>query len=283
MSIVGDGGGAQAVALAVSCERNEARAYRSLFETAALPGFGVDDASGAVRLVAPAVRASVLCNRVIGWGTQCVADEASLDHLMSTYLQRSQGFAIEVASPALGEAGHALLRARRLRRVTSSQVLVLHLDADGPAFASGPEPPGLSIRLAGPEHRPALARLCIENFGVSPEIGRLLERGTVAPEWRCWMAFDADVPVGASLSRVDGDAMWSGWTSVTPSHRGRRLYEAFINRQLDDARAAGCRFVSTDTARSTPAHPDPAYRKLRAIGYSDAYLRQTWVWAPPRA
>lgn len=264
-------------------ERSEARTYRSLVEGADLPGFTARTEGGVLRLLSPSAPSAVVLNRVLCWGVAQEPTEAALDLAMDPFIRAAQGFGIEIAEPVLSPACQSWLRARRLRRTSVSQVLTMDLGPGQDRFGDGlADTDGLRIEQVGDDGADSLARLCRENFGVSEEVGRLLARGTRGPRWRRWLALDGLQPVGASLSFVDDGVAWFGWTSVSPSHRGRRLYDRFIARQLDDAVESGCHCVTTDTARSTPERPDAAYKNLRRIGFEDAYLRPTYVWAAPR-
>lgn len=264
-------------------EQSEARTYRSLVETADLPGFTARMEGGVLRLLSPAAPSAVVLNRVLCWGVAQEPTEASLDVAMHPFMLAAQGFGIEIAEPVLGPASQSWLRARRLRRTSVSQVLTLSLNPGQTWVGNGlADQDKLRIEQVGDEGAVALARLCCENFGVSAQVGQLLARGTRGSQWRRWLALDGVQPVGASLSFMDDGVAWFGWTSVSPTHRGRRLYDRFIARQLDDAVQSGCHCVTTDTARSTPERPDAAYKNLRRIGFEDAYLRPTYVWAAPR-
>ena len=278
-----DAASIRTAARAQLAERSEARTYQCLVQSADLPGFTANSDGGVLQLLAPAAPAAVVLNRILCWGTACEPTEASLDRAMQPYVEAGQGFGIELAEPALHADGQAWLKARRMRRTSVSQVLTLDLVPGQGRFSRGAtEPDNLRIEQVGADGALAVAQLCRDNFGVSAEVGQLLARGTQGPQWRRWVAFDGAQPVGASLSFLDDGVAWFGWTSVSPTHRGRRLYDRFIARQIDDAVQSGCHCVTTDTARSTPERPDAAYKNLRRIGFEDAYLRPTYVWAPPR-
>jgi len=113
-------------------------------------------------------------------------------------------------------------------------------------------------------------------------VGELLAAGARGPGWRRWLAFDGEQAIGSSLSYVEGDVAWFGWTCVAPSHRGRWLHSAFLARQLEETAAAGCRWITTETALSTPQKPDPVHHNLSRFGFVDAYLRPVYVRAPLR-
>jgi len=261
-------------------EANEARVYAALVRSAGLGSFEVAQQGSARLLFGRAAPSQLVVNRVIGWGIDEPPTEASLDRLVHAYGRA--GFGIEVAGRAASPEVIGWLRARRLRRVSTAQVMV-RPGAEPPAmYAAWEERTGLRIRAVGVDGLPALARLSCENFNVPAPVGELLAAGARGPAWRRWLAFDGEQAIGSSLSYVEGDVAWFGWTCVAPSHRGRWLHSAFLARQLEDAAEAGCRWITTESALGTPQKPDPVHHNLSRLGFVDAYRRPVYVRAPVR-
>lgn len=272
------------VGSAVICEASEARAYRALIDEAALPGFAAAlRAGGATVLSGPAAPGAFIVNRILGFGVgDCPADEPTLDALIGPLRERGLGFALELAVPEPEAGLTALLKARQLRRIAVAQVLLRDGTPPPPRYESWTRSTGLRVEAVGPERSGEVAAACVRNFGVPDAVGELLATGTRGERWRRWLALDGTAVVGASLSFVDGGIGWLGWTSVDPSHRGRWVHAGIVARQLEDCAASGCRWVTTETARSTPERPDPAHYNLRRFGFADAYARPSLAWAPPR-
>lgn len=265
-------------------EDNEGCAYESLVRHARRPGCTATRIGGAVALRLEPCPAALVFNRVVGGGAHEPIDEAWLDEVLAWY--GDAGFGIEIAEPLGSPRVLEWLRQRRLHRLGRSQLVVL--DAERPRTPGRYEEwarlSGLRIERVGDEHGATLAALCRENFGVPEALGDLVAAGAAGPGWRRWLAFDGDEAVGASLSHVRGDGVgWFGWTSVRASHRGRWVHTGFVARQVDDALAAGCRWVSTDTSQGTPRRPDPVHLGLRRFGFADAHLRPFFVRAPRRS
>lgn len=264
-------------------EDNEARVYEALVRHAGVPGCTVARLGGAVALRLAQAPSALVFNRVLGGGVHAPVDEAWLEQVLAHY--GDAGFGIEIAEawctpPLLG-----WLRDRRLHRLGRSQMVVCDTGRPRPPgnYESWARHTGLRIERVGDEHGATLAALCCENFGVPALLGELVAAGAAGPGWRRWLAFDGDEAVGGSLSHVGDDGVgWFGWTSVRASHRGRWVHTGFVARQLDDAIAAGCRWVSTDTAQGTRQRPDPVHLGLRRFGFVDAHLRPFFVRAPRR-
>ena len=269
-------------------EWNEARVYEALVQGAGLADFEAMRQGSACLLRSHGVPSALIVNRVIGWGAIEPCTEAALDSILQDYGEA--GFAIELAESAATDEVLQWLKARGLRKIATSQVMVRAGAGAGagagaapaPRYAAWAQSTGLRVEPVGADALPTLARLSCENFKLPLAVGELLARGTQGPGWRRWLAFDGEMPVGASLSYVAEEVAWFGWTSVLPSHRGRWVHTGALARQLEDAEAVGCRWVSTETARGTPGRPDPVFLNLRRFGFAPAYLRPTFVKAPTR-
>ena len=274
------------LALARLVECSEARAYASLFDAthAAQPGLGFSTArvGSAVVLRAQAVSASLIANRVLGLG---VLEPASSEHLVALVAAYAQGgvpFGVELSPVAEPADLPVMLKAHRLRRSLPAQILYRDGSEPPPRYAAWVRATGLRVEAVAAEQAGVVARLCCQNFNMPDAVGQLLSIGSCAAGWRRWLAFDGDTAVGASLSFVDSGVAWLGWTSVLATHRGRWVHAGIVARQLEDAHAAACDWVTTETAVSSKEKPDAAYHNLRNFGFSDAYLRAFHVYQPRR-
>lgn len=275
------------LALAQLVEFSEARAYASLFAAtqAARPelGFSSLAVGSAVVLRAPQCSGSLIVNRVLGLGLNGAARNEDLAALMAAYDDGRVPFGVELSPFAEPAELPAMLKAHRLRKSVSAQILVRPGTPPPPHYANWAQATGLRVQLVGPEQAATVARICCENFLVPEPVGELLCIGICSAGWRRWLALDGDTPVGASLSHVQSGVAWLGWTSVLPSHRGRWVHAGIVARQLEDANESACDWVTTETAASTPEKPDAAYRNLRNFGFQDAYRRPIHIYQPRRA
>jgi GNAT superfamily N-acetyltransferase len=273
-------------ALAQVVEFSEARAYASLFAAAqaAEPGlaFRTQTLGDAVLLRAAQAPRVLIGNRVLGLGLGQPVSEALLDAVFAAYDNGKAAFGIELSPQAEPTELRDWLKARRFRKTAPAQVLVRDGSAPPPRYASWAKATGLRVEQVGVEHAATLARICCDNFSLPDVMQQLLALGMCAPGWRRWLAFDGDLPVGGSLSYVEAGLGWLGWTSVLPSHRGRWVHAGIVAQELEDTHAAGCQWVTTETAISTPEKPDAAYFNLRKFGFVDAYERAAYLYQPPR-
>ncbi len=272
--------------LARLVEGSEARAYASLFNAthAADPalGFRASTVGSAVLLQAEAVHSTLVVNRVLGLG---VFEPANIEHLEATVAAYAAGqvpFGVELSPAAEPAELPAWLKAHRMRKSLPVQVLLRDGSAPPPRYAAWTRATGLRVEAVPCALSPRVAGLCCENFNMPEPVGQLLAIGSCAPGWRRWLAFDGDAAVGASLSYVENGVAWLGWTSVQASHRGRWVHAGIVARQLEDAHAAGCAWVTTETAVSSKERPDAAYHNLRNFGFQDAYARSFHIYQPRR-
>lgn len=263
-------------------EGNEASVYESLVRHAGMPDFEARRHHGGVCLLSSSMPSVLVVNRIVGLGADVPVDDVLLERLQADY--GIAGFGIELAAPCCTAPVLAWLKARRFRRISQSQVVGCDMSQarTGGRYETWARSTGLRVERAGPEHGAALVRLCSGNFKVPPMLAEMVRAGTECAGWRRWLAFDGDEAVGASLSHVHEGLGWFGWTSVSPSHRGRWIHAGFVARQFEEAAAAGCRWITTDTAQSTRERPDPVYLNLKRFGFFDIYARPLFVRAPLR-
>lgn len=269
-------------------EGSEARAHASLFAAAcakdagASGGFALARLGSAVMFRSTAVRSTLLVNRVLGLGVEVPASAAHIERIADWYATENLPFGIELSPAAQPAELPEWLRAKRLRKSLPTQILLRGGEPPPPHYEPWARLTGLRVQAVGIEGAATVARLSCQNFQMPPQIGHLLTLGSQAPGWRRWLALDGKEPVGASLSYVENGICWLGWTSVLASHRGRWVHAGIVAKQLQDAHEAQVQWVTTETAVSSPAKPDPAYFNLRKFGFCDAYLRPVYVFAPPR-
>jgi GNAT superfamily N-acetyltransferase len=271
--------------LARLVELSEARAYASL--VAAAPpavaeqyGFRVATIGCAVAIMADSVTTSLNLNRVIGLGVAESATEEMLDRLCSRYVAP---FGIELSPASKPGDLPQWLKARRLRKAFVSRILYRDGGLPRDVYGSWAKSTGLRVERTGPENAAALAKLSCENFRMPDSVQPVIEATVRQPGWRHWVAFDGDLPVGGSLSYVEGGICWLGWTSVLPSHRGRWIHAGIVAKELQEAHETGCNWITTETASGTEESPDPAYHNLKSFGFREAYMRPVYAGRPRSA
>lgn len=262
--------------LARLVEGNEIRAYRSLIGIAntafaGAPEFAAVTLGSAVALVAPSIATPLPFNRVVGLGLCEEATEPLVDQASALYDRQGSSFAIEVGPHARPTELVDWLRARRMRRATTTAIHVRRaerLDA----------PPGaIRVERAGSDGRGIVAEICCTTLGMPSIVRDLISASVGAPNWRHWLAYRGDTPIATALSCINGDVAWLGWAATRPAFRGHGAHAALVAARVSDAAASGCSFVSTETAVSTEERSDPSFRRFERAGFRVAYERATYV------
>ncbi len=268
-------------AVAGGLEANEIAAYRSLFEVgAALFGdsaFQVESADGATAFLSPLVGKPGVFNRVLGLGLRNPLRPPELIGLAEHFRGAGCAPSFELPPPLLDTGAAEALRALRIRRVATAVVLQRRLDREAEAPARREKTAALQTLAAQGAQCRVAATICAEVFRMPVAVLSLLQALQDEPGWQLWLALVDGRPAGAALSFTRGPQCWFGWAATLPAFRGRGVKGALDDARIDAAGAAGCDFISSDTALGTPAVPDHSLRSLLRSGFSPAYLRGTYL------
>lgn len=261
--------------VAALVEFSEARAYGSLAGkdagSPAAHACRIAAFDSAIAIVSPALENTLNLNRVIGLGIREAASEATLDRIADLYGRLGLSYGIEVGPFAQPSELAVWLRGRRLRR---SLATAMHYRSAEPLptdFAS------LSVvRADGAECR-QVADICCSVFRMPPTVHGLIAEAGRLDAWRHWLVYLGATPIAAALSYVADGVAWLGWDATLPEYRGHHAQTALIAQRINDAVAAGCRHVTTETAPHTVAWQDPSQRNYEKMGFVRAYERSTYV------
>src|SRR5262249_8567830 len=132
-------------------------------------------------------------------------------------------------------------------------------------------PTDLRIGVFGPDRADEFGRMAGEAFGHPGLLPPILAAVVGRQGWHPFGALDGDQLVGAGALFVHGDTAWLGSGATAPTHRGRGAQSALIGARVHAAGAAGCRWITVETAADTPEKPNPSTRNLRRLGFQDLY------------
>ncbi|GAB2590145.1 GNAT family N-acetyltransferase [Kribbella endophytica] len=85
-------------------------------------------------------------------------------------------------------------------------------------------------------------------------------------------------PVATGVLYVDGEAGELVSGATRPEYRGRGAQSALVARRTQDALAAGCRWVFSETGKPGPGEQKPSLDNLGRAGLQVIYDRPIWVW-----
>ena len=135
----------------------------------------------------------------------------------------------------------------------------------------------LRVDVIGPESGSPFSAIVAEAFQYPSAIAGVTEGVVGRPEWTHYLAYFGGKPVAAAAMYVRGEAAWFGFAATDAAHRGRGAQTALVLRRLRDAAAAGCSWVSVETAEQTPDKEAPSFRNLRRLGFEVAYRRPNYL------
>jgi len=262
--------------LASLVEFSEVKAYRSLIRAAppdslAANGCRAVAVGSAVAVMAETVINSLNMNRVIGLGVAEPATEAMIEEIVGLYGGRSLSFGIEVGPAARPQELFTWLRARRIRRGPMTAIHYRTAEPIAPVDGS------VSVRRATRAERETVATICCAVFNMPATAHLLISGVSEVPEWRQWIGYIGDQPVSAALSFVCDGVGWLGWDATLPEFRGKGAQRTLIAHRVSDAVAAGCAYVTSETAANTANRRDPSFENYRRLGFTLAYERATYL------
>jgi GNAT superfamily N-acetyltransferase len=117
-----------------------------------------------------------------------------------------------------------------------------------------------------------------------PDLDGLLRRMMAAlcdvPDFQPYAAWDGDKLVATAGLYIEGQIGECVSAATLPEYRGRGAQSALIALRVQDALAAGCKWVGTETGKPADGEQNPSLDNMRRSGFKDLYDRQSWVWRP---
>ncbi len=260
-------------------ELSEARAYARLISGAPKDlgeqqyGLAVHRVGSAYAFVTARFCDSLILNRVIGLGIGETVTEDTLAALDILY--RANGvttYATEV-SPA-SEPRDLPERLRMWGFVPFKQTTMLYYHRGDPVASVESD---LSVRRVGPENSVTFADITCRTFGFNEPFPTLLRATFECPAWQHWLAFDGEQPVAASITHVEDQIAWIGWSATLPECRGRGAHGAMVRAQLLEASASDFHWATAEVATGTKNRPSQALRNCLRVGWTVAYDRLVYV------
>jgi ribosomal protein S18 acetylase RimI-like enzyme len=144
-----------------------------------------------------------------------------------------------------------------------------------------PAPTTLRVGQIGDADTAAWAAVQIEAFEFEDADGRMAEMlasiGRIE-NVTAYGAWDGDVLVATGALYVDGEAGELVSGATRPEYRGRGAQSALVARRTQDALAAGCRWVFSETGKPGPGEQNPSLDNLQRAGFRVIYDRPIWAW-----
>lgn len=196
-------------------------------------------------------------NRVAGFGVFEPASEATLDEIVHAYRSRGiKSFFIWMSPTAESEEVQSWLTRRGFKHDRNA-ARIARRTADAAKIETD-----LRIARATPDDKEAIAQVSVAGFNSTIERGRIIADSIDRPDWRWYIAWDGDKPVGAGGLYVREGIGWLGYGSTIPDARKRGAQSAIIAARVAAAREMGCDWVTSETAEDTPEAPVSSYHNM---------------------
>jgi GNAT superfamily N-acetyltransferase len=253
-------------------ELGELAAFRDFYLAAPEEtGFVVDEIDGATCLALPAFPGSALFNRVLGLGLARPASKETVDRIAALYERLGTEWCVSLAPQAKPPEVASWLEGRGLA-TGYGWAKFARGAADPPRPATE-----LRVEAVGAAKADAFADAIIRGYGIPAGFHDSLARLPGRDGWRCFVAFDGDEPAGAGALFVTGAVGWLGMAGTVPEHRRRGAQGAILAARIEEAAAAGCQTVVTETGELLEGRPSSSYRNILRAGFEPAYVRANYL------
>jgi GNAT superfamily N-acetyltransferase len=261
--------------MALQLEEIEVQAWKDLYAAASAEladrlGVRVHPVGSGCLSMVPAVDVLGM-NRVFGMGLREPVAQTEIAGLVERYRAAgSRRFFVQVSPYAMPGDLHAWLKSEGF--VPYNNWIKLYRSVDDMPQATT----DLSIReITEPGEFGSIVAASFEwPKDVAPWIAATIGR----PGWKHYMAFDGATPVATGAYFASGEFAWLDLASTLPEARGRGAQSALLARRAADAAAAGCRWLTVETAEETPERPAPSYRNMVRAGFRVAYARPNYLY-----
>ncbi|MCP2264173.1 GNAT family N-acetyltransferase [Promicromonospora thailandica] len=123
------------------------------------------------------------------------------------------------------------------------------------------------------------ATVVATTFGMdNPALVAMLTESVHTPGCQLFAAWDGDTIVAGGALFLHGTTASLHSGATAPSHRGRGAQSALVAARIEAARAAGARWVVSETGKAAPGERNPSTENMRRAGVRVAYARPNWRW-----
>ena len=214
---------------------------------------------------------AIILNRAVCLGLNDPLTTPQLDEVIDHYeALGAADYGVQISPVVLSDGLRHHMEQRGLRPL-----------ANWTKFIRGVAPPQktdtrLRVELIAADKAASFTRVFCTAYGIPESIAPLIIAAVGRPGWRYYLAFDEEIPVASGVLYVHDTIGWLGFASTLPSHRGRGAQSAIIARRIVDAASLGCRYLTTETAESTPENPVTSYHNMIRFGFQQVYLRPSY-------
>ena len=266
---------------AIAAERVERDAWLDYFQAA--PADAVDAVKlayhriGGMGLLAGGAIPIIELNRVMAVGIDAPTDQSELSAAVAWLdTNGAKNWAIQVSPQMRTPSLQSWLEANKL--VPSGNGWAKFVRSTSPSQPDTSSHAKIDVRLAGKEAAETFGAVVQAGFGLPQVMAGWFSSLVNRPSWNTYIAYDgADAVATGAMFMADGSA-WFGIDTTLPAYRGRGVQAALIAARLSDARSAGARVCTAETAYSPAPNEEgySSYRNYLRGGFGLAYVRQNF-------
>lgn len=228
--------------------------------------FAVVQRLGRAAVLASPATDAVAVNRAIGLGFEQPLHAAQLAELRDFYRRQGKARWFVECSP------HAAIDLADLRTAGGvpggSQVkLVAAVDAFGDLPSTH-----LEVVEALPVDRVAYMDLVGPTLGVPEHVRAGIVSTIGRTGWHFYFAIAENQAIAGAAMYIQQAGAWFGLAATLPTFRNRGAQSALLLRRLEDARSAGCQWVSAEAVPETTT-PNPSLHNMKRLGMRELYHR----------
>jgi hypothetical protein len=260
-------------------EAAEIDAWESLF-AAAPPGLarelGLQTARFGPAMASVAVGADVgPFNRVLGIGLPGDEEGRSIDEAVAWFRsKRLRNFLVQIPPGPNARALAEKVRDKGLGLQPFRRSWTKFRRPPVPAHAA---PTALRIARAGVAEAVDFGETAAVGFGMPPVLAGWLSALVGQPDWRCYVSYDGDSPVGVGAYWFGERTAWLGIGASRPEGRSRGSQSAILAQRVNDAIAEGAALLVTETGSAVEGEPQTSYSNILRAGFEIAYERRNWT------
>lgn len=133
------------------------------------------------------------------------------------------------------------------------------------------------LREARREEAQACAAILASAFDMPAAAEPVLRALVGRPRWRVEVALEAETPVAAGVSFVDGSAATLLFAATDPAFRRRGAQGALMARRVAHALDRGCRLIATETGEKVDGEVNHSERNMRRCGFRVVGIRENYA------
>jgi hypothetical protein len=208
----------------------------------------------------------VAVNRAIGFGFERPLDRGLLEEIRAFYQGQGKARWFLECSPDASIDIAAL-------QATGGAVggTLVELAADLSELVELPAP-RVDVMRASRSDAPLFMDLVGAQMGVPEELRYGIVSTMGEPGWHFYFAVIDDQPVAGAAMFIEREGAWLGLAGTLSEYRNRGAQTALLLRRMQDAKRAGCRWISSEAFPEAGA-PNPSLRNMKRLGLRELYQR----------